>query len=125
MRRRDGVPLLLVREDRASSAADGALTAARVLRSVLVHLSPEVAANALSEEFPWVELLPVAERQQFSADFVRAAQASAELGQWSVLAQVIVEWKATAAIHADPALAEQLSGPLDDDLGPVPAPEGS
>jgi hypothetical protein len=124
VRRRDGVPLLLVREDRASSAAEGALTAARALRNVLVHLSPEDATVSLNEEFPWVELLPEVDRRQFAADFVRAVQASAELGQWSVLAQVIVEWKATAAIYTDPALDEQLSGPIDDDFGAVPAPEG-
>jgi hypothetical protein len=77
------------------------------------------------EEFPWVELLPDPDRRQFVADFVRAVSASAELGRWSVLEQVLVEWKATAAVYADPALAEALARPLNQDLGPVPAPEGS
>lgn len=123
VRRRDGVPLLLVREDRASSAASGAVTAARALRNALAHLPPAEAVDALVEEFPWVDLLPDADRKLFAVEFVRAVQAAAELGQWSVLTQVLVEWKATAAIHADPALAEQLVRPLDGDLGPVPAPE--
>jgi hypothetical protein len=125
VRRRDGVPLLLVREDSVSSAADGALSAARALRNALAHLPADDAADALVEEFPWVDLLPVADRRRFVADFVRAVGASAELGRWSVLAQVLVEWKATAAVHADPALAEELSRPLEHDLGPVPAPHGS
>jgi hypothetical protein len=111
VKRRDGVPLLLVREDSASSAADGALTAARALRSALAHLSAEDASDTLTEEFPWADLLPESDRRRFAADFVRAVQASAELGRWSVLAQVIVEWKATAAIYADPALVEELSRP--------------
>jgi hypothetical protein len=64
-------------------------------------------------------------RRRFVADFVRAVGASAELGRWSVLAQVLVEWKATAAIHADPALVEELTQSLDEDLGPVPPPDGS
>ena len=72
-----------------------------------------------------MELLPDRDRRQFVADFVRAVSASAELGRWSVLEQVLVEWKATAAIYADPALAEDLARPLNQDLGPVPAPEGS
>jgi hypothetical protein len=38
---------------------------------------------------------------------------------------VIVGWRATAVVHADPALAEDRARPLDDDLAPVPAPEGS
>lgn len=125
VRRRDGVPLLLVREDSATSAVDGALSAARTLRNALAHLSADDAANTLMEEFPWVDLLPDADRRRFAADFVRAVGASAELGRWSVLAQVLVEWKATAAIYADPALVEELTRPLEGDLGPVPAPGGS
>jgi hypothetical protein len=125
VRRRDGVPLLLVREDTAEAAAIGAFSAARALRNALAHLSADDAFDALAEEFPWLDVLPDADRRKFAADFVRAVQASAELGRWAVLAQVIVEWRATAAVHADPALAEELSRPLDDDLGPVPAPQGS
>jgi hypothetical protein len=125
VRRRDGVPLLLVREDSATSAAAGAVSAARALRTALAHLHGGEAADALVEEFPWVELLPDPDRRQFVADFVRAVSASAELGRWSVLEQVLVEWKATAAVYADPALAEALARPLNQDLGPVPAPEGS
>jgi hypothetical protein len=125
VRRRDGVPLLLVREDSAESAAVGALSAARALRNALAHLSADDAVGALIEEFPWLDLLSEADRRQFASDFVRAVQASAELGRWSVLAQVVVEWKATAAVFADPVLAEELTRPVDDDLGPVPAPEGS
>jgi len=40
------------------------------------------------------------------------------------LAQVLVEWKATAAVHTDPALVAELSRPVEDDLGLVPAPTG-
>ena len=69
-----------------------------------------------------MDLLPEADRQQFAVDFVRAVGASAELGRWSVLAQVLVEWKGTAAVHADPVLAAELARPLDGDLGPVAAP---
>lgn len=125
VRRRDGVPLLLVREDSVTSSAAGAVTAARALRNALVHLSAEGTVDALTEEFPWADLLPEADRRRFAADFVRAVQASAELGRWAILAQVLVEWKATAAIHTAPALVDELARPLDGDFGPVPAPEGS
>jgi hypothetical protein len=112
VRRRDGLPLLLVRE-------------ARALRNTLVHLDAAAAHAALAEEFPWADLLPVDDRRRFASDFARAVQASAELGQWDVLSQVLVEWRATAAIHAEPGLAAELSRPVDDDLGPVPVPDGS
>jgi hypothetical protein len=78
--------------------------------------------NALLDEFPWVDVLPDVERTRFVADFARAFQTSAELGEWSVLAQTVREWQSTAAIHADPVLADQLTGPVDGDFGPVPAP---
>lgn len=124
VRRRDGVPLLLVREDSVEAAAVGAVSAARALRNALAHLSPDEAVGSLVEEFPWLDLMPEVDRRLFATDFVRAVAASAELGRWSVLAQVIIEWRATAAVHADPAMAGELTRPLSDDLGPVPAPEG-
>lgn len=122
VRRRDGVTLVLTREDRIESAAEGSVTAARALRNILAHLAPDVAARALVDEFPWVDALSPDEQAQFVHDFARAFQASAELGQWHMLAQVIREWRNTAAIYADPALARKLAGPLDEDFGPVPAP---
>jgi hypothetical protein len=125
VRRRDGADLLLTREDRVLSASEGSIAAARALRNVLAHLPHDVAANALLDEFPWVDVLPDDEKAEFVADFARAFQASAELGEWSVLAQTVREWRSTAAIHADPVLAAQLTGPVDGDFGPVPAPTES
>ncbi|SES48872.1 hypothetical protein [Actinokineospora terrae] len=124
VRRRDGASLLLVRADRARSAAAGSFAAARGLRTVLAHLPPEVVNTALIEEFPWVDALPEPERLQFAHDFVRAFQASAELGNWSLLDQAVREWRSTAAVHADPDLRAALTGPLDDDLGAVTPPMG-
>lgn len=125
VRRRDGAPLLLISEGAAESAMVGALSAARALRSALAHLPVDDRVTVLIEEFPWLDVLPESDRRQFATDFVRAVEASAELGRWSVLAQVVVEWQETAAIHTDPALVEELSRPLDEDHGSVPAPEGS
>lgn len=121
VRRRDGVPLLLVREDGLAADTAGAMTAARALRNALAHLALPDAAEVLRDEFPWVDLLPEVDRRAFAADFVRAVGASAELGRWSVLEQVVVEWRATATIYADPGLVDELSRPVDTDLGPIPA----
>ena len=92
------------------------------MRNILVHLPLDAAIAALAEEFPWLELLPRAELPQFVADFTRSAQISAEVGQWSVLAKTVREWKATAAVYADPELLRQLTEPLTEDHGPVPGP---
>ncbi|GAA1876284.1 hypothetical protein [Asanoa iriomotensis] len=123
VRRRDGATLLLTREDRVMAAGEGAVAAARALRNVLTHLPAEQAAEALADEFPWLALLPATDLPLFVRDFVRAAQISAELGQWGVLGQTVREWKATAAVYADGALATELTRPLADDHGPVPGPE--
>jgi hypothetical protein len=122
VKRRDGADLLLTREDRVASTELGSLTAVRALRNLVAHLPADVTRAALAEEFPWLSLLPEEALPDFVADFVRAAQASAELGRWSVLAQTIHEWKATAAIYADPALLAALSTPITGDFGPVPSP---
>lgn len=122
VRRRDGAALLLTREDRVTAAGEGAIAAIRALRNILAHLPSDVAVEALAEEFPWLSLLPAESLPHFVADFVRAAQVSAELGQWSVLAQVLREWKATAAVYTDPELVRQLTEPITEDHGPVPAP---
>ena len=122
VRRRDGAALLLTREDRVSAAEEGAVAAARALRNIFTHMPIELVVEYLGEEFPWIGLLPEDERPQFAADFVKATRISAELGQWSVFAQTVREWKATAAVYADPVLVRQLSEVLTDDHGPVPGP---
>ncbi|MFE3542291.1 hypothetical protein ACFXK0_04895 [Nocardia sp. NPDC059177] len=122
VRRRDGAALLLVREDRAQGQAEGAIAAARALRNVLTRLPHDVAARALLDEFPWVDHLPDDAKGEFVRDFARSFQASAELGEWSLLTQTLYEWRSTALVFADPDLAKQLLGPVDGDLGPVRPP---
>ncbi|SNT07705.1 hypothetical protein SAMN05421812_10359 [Asanoa hainanensis] len=114
IRRRDGATLLLTREDRMDGAAEGAIAAARTLRGVLAQLAPDQALEVLSEEFPWLALLPETDATLFVRDFGKAAQISAELGQWTVLAQALREWKATAAVYANPTLADDLTHPLNE-----------
>lgn len=123
VRRRDGATLLLIREDRASSGSEGAVTAARALRNILTHVPASAATEALRDEFPWIDLLPKTERALFVAEFVRAFQASAEIGEWSTLDQMITEWKSTAVARSDPQLAGLLADAINEDLGPVPNPD--
>lgn len=70
----------------------------------------------------WSEALPEKDRARFLADFVGAFRVSAELGRWATVAQTIREWRSTAAVHADPELVAQLSGPIDGDFGAVADP---
>ncbi|WP_030427956.1 DUF6247 family protein [Allokutzneria albata] len=122
VRRRDGAALLLTREDRVGSASEGAVIASRALRGLLGRVPPDALADALLEEFPWISVLPQADRREFVEDFVRAFRACAEMGRWSLLTETLHEWRTTAVIHTDPDLVRQLSEPLNDDFGPVHDP---
>jgi hypothetical protein len=122
LKRRDGADLVLTRADRVAAADDGAVTAARAFRNILAHVGVDVFAHSFIDEFGWAQVLPEGDIRQFVQDFVRSAQVAAELGRWEVLSQVVREWKATAAIYAEPGLAARLSGPIDGDFGPVSSP---
>lgn len=75
--------------------------------------------------FPWVDILPADDRHQFAVEFGRVFETTADVERWNGLIRTVQEWKATAAVHADPNLRHGLSTPLDDARGPVPAPEAS
>ncbi|MGI5503243.1 DUF6247 family protein [Lentzea sp. CA-135723] len=124
VKRRDGADLLLVRADQHANRHSGALMAARALRSVFRHVGPDVIADALKDEFPWTAVLPESDRAEFVREFVQAIQASADLGQWSLLGQTVHEWANTAIVHADPDLHRALTTPITTrDLDSVPPSE--
>ncbi|MFJ8964260.1 DUF6247 family protein [Lentzea sp. NPDC102401] len=122
VKRRDGADLLLVRADQHQNRHSAAVVAARAMRSVFRAAGPDVVADALKDEFPWIAVLPESDRAEFVQEFIQAINASAELGQWSLLAQIMHEWANTAIVHADPELHRALSEPTSGDFGPVPNP---
>jgi hypothetical protein len=121
LRRRDGGDFVLSREDRLRADSAGAMAATRAFRA-LSRLVPAEASVLLKDEFPWLDVLPASDLARFVTDFSRALQASAELANYGLLSQVMTEWQATAAIHADPAVHAILAAESGDDLGAVPNP---
>lgn len=82
--------------------------------------------DALDEVFPWTCFLSDRGRERFASDLVDTARACADMGVWAPLGQLLHEWKATAAVRADPDLHAALTASLpEDDHGPVPAPAGT
>lgn len=122
VRRRDGAPLILSREDRTEAVTAGAQTAARALRSLMARTGAAEAGKGLEEEFPWLDQLSADDLAEFVRDFTRAVQASAELRDWSVMDQVLSEWKDTAVALADPELRRILTEPVTSDFGLVASP---
>jgi hypothetical protein len=123
--RRDGEDLVLESARRAEADAQAALTAARLISEML--RSDETAApliKVLPAVFPWLRFLPDAAAREFAAEFAGTSLAAAEMGNLAPVVPVVEAWRATAEIHADPALHKALTVTLDAaDYGPVPEPE--
>ncbi len=122
LHRRGGPALRLSLESRSQQGGEGVALVARLLGDVLDGPAHEQLLTALTVELAWPALLPGPDREAFLVDFVQTARAAAEVGVLAPLVAVLADWKATAAIYADPALAADLHRPLPGDGGPVPAP---
>lgn len=88
-----------------------ARTTARLLQQLLSSSNEVQAAEALVNVYPWLEFLPADGQTKFVREYARTLNACAEIDVWAPLARVIREWKATAAIHADPTLHAILTDP--------------
>ncbi|MBT2230120.1 hypothetical protein [Nonomuraea sp. NEAU-A123] len=79
--------------------------------------------GALAVVFPWVRHLSDVERQEFVRDIVDSTRDVVNLDVYATLHRITAEWRATARILADPALAAQAGRPLpEEDYGEVFAP---
>lgn len=107
LRRRGAPALRLSLVDRDDQRAGAYALVGRALRNLAVH-APDVLGDALLDEFPWTSFLPMADRAAFIDEFTRTVVAVAELDNFSPLALLVDEWRATAEIHADPTLARRL-----------------
>lgn len=122
--RRDGEDLYLTTARHDQQREETAAVTARLF-AALLRSDAGVGAvlRALPEVFPWVRHLSGEEAREFVTDLIDATRDVVELDVHTNLHRVIVEWRATARILADPELTAQLTRPLpDDDFGEVIAP---
>ncbi len=73
----------------------------------------------MPEVFPWVRHLTTDELRNFTLELVEALSDAAELDLDSRAEEVIVGWRATARIKADPAEYADARKPTSGDFGPV------
>lgn len=120
--RRGNEQLILLEAKRYDEAVAHLDTVTRLLQSYLLTRSIEIAVQ---ETFPWTGALPADAREEFFAEFVETFKMCKGLDVWKPLDQMLIEWKATAAIHADPELADALRGPHtpEEGLPPVLPPD--
>ncbi|MYW03307.1 prevent-host-death family protein [Streptomyces sp. SID3343] len=122
--RRDGEDLYLTTERHDRQREETADVTSRLFAALIgSDEGARAVLLALPTVFPWVRHLSADEVREFVVDLVDATRDVAELDVHSTLHRVIVEWRATARILADPELAALLAEPLqDEDHGEVLAP---
>ena len=125
LRRRDGADVMLVDLEREEGLRQTLADAARIIASLGSAPGMFVGrmVDNLPAAIPWTTFLPVDERLTFLQEFAATATACIEAEVFGPLAQLSREWRATAAVYAEPKLAAVLlATPGEDDLGPVPRP---
>lgn len=124
LRRRDGADVMLVDLEREQGLRRGFADATRLLAGF--EKAPEAFFESIAKDLPnaiaWTAFLPSEDRLAFLHEFVATAAACVDVDVFGPLAQLNNEWRATAAVHADPELAAVLQEVGDDDLGPVHPP---
>ncbi|MGW1989536.1 prevent-host-death family protein [Embleya sp. NPDC001921] len=122
--RRDGEDLYLTTERHDRQREETADVTSRLFAALIgSDEGARAVLLALPTVFPWIRHLSADEVREFVVDLVDATRDVAELDVHSTLHRVIVEWRATARILADPELAALLAEPLQDkDHGEVLAP---
>lgn len=121
LRRRNAPALRLSQADRDDDRSEAFEALARLLRNLAVH-NPAALDAAVDEVFGWATFLPEVDRKVFVEELTRTLVGAADVENYSPVAQLMREWKATAEIHADPALARRLRKPLDVDGVQVTVP---
>jgi hypothetical protein len=125
LRRRDAYDLRLSLDGRSRERDAGTALVARMLASVAAdEAGKQLLARALDRTLPWMDVLPAPARHEFVVEFLRTAEASAEVGVHAPLLELIRAWRETAGIYADPDLRERMVRPLPGDAGPVSEPGG-
>ncbi|MEU9830131.1 hypothetical protein AB0D67_01200 [Streptosporangium sp. NPDC048047] len=124
VKRRDGEDLFISTAQHDRQREETADVAARMIAALLSSdEGVRVILHALPVVFPWGRHLSADERREFAQELVDATRDAVDLDVHATLHRVIVEWRATARILADPALTAQLTRPLpDEDHGEVTTP---
>jgi hypothetical protein len=121
LRRRDAADLVLMSADRAEAEAEVIDITARLL-ALIARRDPGLVRDVLPAALPWVRFLPAGDLEVMADEFVATTEAASALGNTAAVSQVLVEWRHTAEIHADPDLHRAITGQPLADFGPVPRP---
>ncbi|MFC9855637.1 prevent-host-death family protein [Streptomyces prasinus] len=118
---RDAPDMVLTTAIHAERTEENLTTASRLFLALMKQADgARSLLLALPEVFPWVRHLDDEEAREFAVELTDALSDAAELGAREAVHRVIVSWRATARINADPDQLRAALRPLGDvDLGPV------
>jgi hypothetical protein len=120
LRRRDDEDLMLTTASRDAQEREVVRAATRVFQ-YLCTTDLDAAADLIVHVFPWLRFLPGPAIDDFLHQFLEVLESTADLDTFAPVWQLIMEWKHTAEVHADPDLLTRLRQD-GADHGPVPAP---
>lgn len=126
LHRRDEEDLYLTTAARADEAVQVVDSTTRMFVALMKEdpRAVDLLTRVFPEAFPWVRFLPEKEAREFLVEFVETARPSTDLGTVSPIAQLIIAWRHTAEVYADPDLHRALTRDHGDlDFGDVPLPE--
>ena len=123
LRRRSAPTLRLSRADRVEDRTEAFEALAQILHNLAVD-NPGVLGAAASDAFAWMTLLPELDQKLFVEELTRTLLATASVDSYWPVAQLLREWKATAEIHADPVLADNLLEPIEATGDTIKTPAG-
>jgi len=82
------------------------------MRAVMRDLQAGALAQTVAEALPWTRYLDESECAAFVKDLPAVIQDCEDLGTFSPLELYLTQWRNTAAILADPELADRLTSPI-------------
>ena len=74
---------------------------------------------------PWTRFLPPEDRELFYRELFECVAGAVEIGTMAPVAQLLSEWQATAAVHADPELAARMRRADLAEGAPISRPSGA
>lgn len=117
---RDAPDFYLTAAEREEQRDETLATASRIFLALMKHDPTAMKLLlAMPDVFPWVRHLSTEEVRAFTVELVEALSDAAELNIDSTAHEVIVGWRATARIKADPEQYEAAKKPTTGDFGPV------
>ena len=124
IRRRDDEDLVLTTVSREEARAESLDVMGRLFADAL---QDEVVRTHIMRRsaLPWTRFLPPADRDLFYVELFECVAGALELGTMAPVAQLLSEWRATAAIHADPELVARMRRPDVSEGAPVSRPAGA